>query len=387
MSRSFLSETWRAQQIGFDALPAIDPVTHEPLTTPEVVHVFQRRLTTAFERLHGPIQFPTEKDIATLVSHEDPITQSKLTQIISHIRFGNGTIDQLPASLQEPVQKFLRGQILKTAEHAPQILEASFDPYFGKPLHGVEARARLAQSFDLLHKLPESVRPFVAEYPNCTPDQRDQLLDALYAQHGGMRAQYNQSHTNYFVTADTEYNKKHRNGINPNPLLNHIDALAAQNDRAGVYHALANGGTNIIGCEYKLHIQAAPKMHPILVDRLLSAMTHNPILKENIIGFKVRTQIEPGMPDIIIYPRRGVTPAQASQIAQQVSAELERHIADFDAPDYIDGVPRFNQPVSHILFYAQSSGDLKEQLQRLTLLDDFFDARTNHATLRPEFQT
>ncbi len=107
MNGSFLVETWRAAQIGITDLPWRDPVTDKRIQSPEQAHRFFSSATRTHERLHGPIQFPSELDLAKLVNHAP-----ELERVIAHIRFGHGKLNSLSPEHRESVEKFLRGKIV-----------------------------------------------------------------------------------------------------------------------------------------------------------------------------------------------------------------------------------------------------------------------------------
>jgi hypothetical protein len=376
-SSSKFEYTLYAKALGVEQLPAFDPITKRPLLSSDAVFEYQKRLVDSHVRLHGPIQFPNEQQLAIFVSelpHEIEgsrrvYTREEIEGLVASVCYGANTLMHLPSAhnIRTITEKFLNGVILTAAHNHPEILNACFHPFLGTPIEGIETRARLALWF--------------SQYDALSPESQN-----IFQMHGGFMSFRNQPHTPYFEHLDLAHNKQHGDGRDPKLIEQKTEMLLAEQNLTGARDVLLHGGATTLGCEYKFHILSKPEMHPVLIDRILNAFTHNPVLRKNLIAIKIRSIPEKNIPDIILYPRRGVNPTQAAALMQRIARELKKHLADFDHAGYNDGTPRFNLPLTQILYYAQAGGDIKTDLQQAGLLDQFFDATQNYAVLREEFQ-
>lgn len=150
--------------------------------------------------------------------------------------------------------------------------------------------------------------------------------------------------------------------------------------------------------EFKIHLQPKHRDVGPLLRRLAEALcdSQDDRLRQVVPVIKLRrrdTTDNPDdrhLPEIVAYVRPALKDGRADPEASRTNCvtalrrieELTRDLNDLAQP--LDRAPRFNQSVSELVHVAQSGGDLKEALERLGLLDEFFDADNNHATLHGE---
>ncbi len=143
--------------------------------------------------------------------------------------------------------------------------------------------------------------------------------------------------------------------------------------------------------EYKIHLQPPiggqvsrqEDWRPFCVNKLLGALAENPKFRESVDCFKVsyreeaKRSIGGAIPEIIIYPRTGRENfGKALAHIYQCFKGDEQHASDI--------TPRYNHRINELIFVAQSSGDFKDSLKRLGVLDRYFDEKQNYAFRKGE---
>lgn len=137
----------------------------------------------------------------------------------------------------------------------------------------------------------------------------------------------------------------------------------------------------LLAKEFKVHVQPQKEYIPFFVAQIAKFWQGEG--RGLFDTFKVH--MNPGnndsrgnvLPEIVIYANLGRENAMA------LVDGLKKNLASFDHLG--NGLtPRFNTKISESIFLAQSGGDLKNELARLGLLDDYFDKSTGYAFMQGE---
>jgi len=338
--------------------------------------------------------------------------KTEIQTLVSEVLYGSKSLDRVTNAfgIHDAVRQHMRAQVTAAERQFPDFAQAEFHPMTGKPLATFEDRFHLAdyllrsqrltgQSQELAFNGLGDVSPAIcAKFYN----------DVFTAERGMATKSGNQTHR-HFENGITMTNSKNDKNDKEQRLLAYdyegIDSFRQQMEEAqkrGDAQAMIetqreadeflqkDGVAARLASEYKLHVSVPADVLPLFLDRLMQVMKTDPFIKKNIIAFKVNTVINQHdtdgslIPDIVLYPRRGVAPDVARANALVFSERLKVHLADLESPQTDVGIPRYNYKASPSLAIAQSGGDIKNSLKTLGLLDKYFDGTINHALFRPE---
>lgn len=130
-----------------------------------------------------------------------------------------------------------------------------------------------------------------------------------------------------------------------------------------------------IGEEFKVHLMPKLEDQPMVLDRLLSLLEQKPELRDKIRPMKVRVRNNgqaDSLPELVIYT--------SSQHYREILACLQQEFSDLKG---LNRTPRYNQEVANgLIYFAQSGGDLKNELLDMNVLSKIFDPQSDHAKLR-----
>ncbi len=156
---------------------------------------------------------------------------------------------------------------------------------------------------------------------------------------------------------------------------------------------------DLIFSQYKIHLQPKKEYIPVVVGRIIEMMNEWPDLKSIIAGFKAKLggSEKPSdtggfeqMAEIVIYPKVG------SEIDASGKTEGRRNLEKLlavitdtmkDLEETSNGkAPRDNAEVTDLVYVAQSDGNLKSQLKKAGLIDQFLskDAGGGYSFARGE---
>ena len=130
---------------------------------------------------------------------------------------------------------------------------------------------------------------------------------------------------------------------------------------------------------YKIHLMSKTGQEDIILWKFLKAALNDPELPTLINEFKVQADLDRKhdkeglvLPTMVIYPAEG----------QENVQKLIYKLCEIFKGDGGSGItPRFNTPLSSLIYYAQADADFKNAETR----NDFFDASTNYALYKPDF--
>ncbi len=158
-----------------------------------------------------------------------------------------------------------------------------------------------------------------------------------------------------------------------------------------------NANLEAVMSEYKIHLQPKRDRLGDVVSRLVG-MYQGPDgaeLRRLTGAFKIHgRKNEPGekeiFPEVVVYVMPGAErdasgKTEGRRNLEAVLAAVVAATGDLeDAAQPPDQAPRYNAPVTGLVYCAQSGGDLKTALKRIGLLDKFFDPATGGAFRRGE---
>lgn len=118
---------------------------------------------------------------------------------------------------------------------------------------------------------------------------------------------------------------------------------------------------------YKIHLMPKSEDMPLILVRLLEEIKKNASFASSLDTFKIKTAFERQvdsqgnvMPLVVIYPKSG---KQNAQVALNTIYNL------FKDMHGLDKVPRYNQKVTDLIYYAQGDADYKNKAE----LKDYFE--------------
>lgn len=134
-----------------------------------------------------------------------------------------------------------------------------------------------------------------------------------------------------------------------------------------------------IGREVKVHLMPQTQDELLVVEQLLTLLSSEKgsAIRDSIGAIKVRlvgnnASSQDRLPEVVIYTQ-DVTANQVVALIQQEFSQMRG----------TGRKPRYNKEISNgLVYFAQSGGDLKDQLDQLGLLQKFFDKGGDFAQLR-----
>lgn len=118
---------------------------------------------------------------------------------------------------------------------------------------------------------------------------------------------------------------------------------------------------------YKIHLMPKTEDMPLILVRLLEEIKKNASFASSLDTFKIKTAFEKQvdsqgnvMPLVVIYPKSG---KQNAQVALNTLYNLFKDVHG------LDKVPRYNQKITDLIYYAQGDADYKNKAE----LKDYFE--------------
>lgn len=368
----------------------------------------------------APLNLRTEQEMADFIAglpnqiegSQKVYSFGEISALISAVLTGATPTDRLTSSqnIHEVVEQYMQNRIDAAAKKFPGVLKENVNWYNRQPITNFQQRFVFADQWLRLSELsPATLQKLNGGYATLAPADRGQFLREIAGLHQGAMEYKGQDHL-YFENPDFQLTraqvKARAESIKTN--LNIVGEFAneyqqaLQNGRQRAARAVQQAAVEYLdrnidnlGTEYKIHLHTAAHFTPQMIDRLFMAIKFDPYLRNNISNLKVaRTSNEQAnaelpeseqefIADVVVYPRRGGTVQESAYMTNVLIARLQKHFADYDTAEAdAQEIPRYNLKLSHVLFLAQSGGDLKNNLRELGLLDRYFDRSKQYAVMR-----
>lgn len=336
--------------------------------------------------------------------------KTEIQTLVSEVLYGTKSLDRITKTLgiHDAVRAHMRARVVAAEQLFPEYADAQFHPMTGKPLATFEDRFHLADYLLRTQRLSgQSQEIAINGLEDVSPMICAKFYGDVFAAENGMATTFgNQTHRHFengTIMTNAKNDKKgaeilgydydaiHDFGKQMEEAQKRGDAEAMRRVQREADAFLEEGAAARLAGEYKLHVSVPAHVMPLFLDRLMQVMKTDPFIKKNLTAFKVNTVINEHdtdgslIPDIVLYPRRGVSAEVAHANALIFSERLKGYLADLESPQTYVGVPRYNYQASPSLAVAQSGGDIKNSLKTMGLLDKYFDGDHNHALFRPEF--